>query len=247
MSNREVDYTHYYQRWHDDSDTHFESVAAAEGAWLAPFLPPDSQLPILDVGCGMGFAVAGMQHAGHPNAEGIDADEGQVLKAQRRGLAVTHVRAAHTASWMAERRGRYALVTAIDVLEHVPPQEHIEFLAGVLGLLQQGGTFVCRVPNANSAVSGRYRYGDWTHHTSFTEDSLDFVLYNAGFRKIQITDAAPYRLQLQHFRHPALLLLGFFRVFRRLEFVAEFGRDQGRKIPLSPNIVAVAAKNLAVV
>jgi hypothetical protein len=40
------------------------------------------------------------------------------------------------------------------------------------------------VPNANSIVSSRWRYNDYTHFTSFTEHSLYFVLKNAGLDEI---------------------------------------------------------------
>ena len=36
--------------------------------------------------------------------------------------------------------------------------------------------------------------------------------------------------------------LKFFRLFRRLEVMAELGPDQGKKVPLSLNLLAVADK-----
>ena len=40
------------------------------------------------------------------------------------------------------------------------------------------------MPNANSIVSSRWRYNDYTQFTSFTEHSLYFVLKNAGLDEI---------------------------------------------------------------
>jgi predicted SAM-dependent methyltransferase len=71
------------------------------------------------------------------------------------------------------------------VLEHIPVDEQLPFLRGVNAALKAGGTVVGHVPNPNSLVSNRYRWGDWTHHSSFTKHSIDFVLNNAGFRRLR--------------------------------------------------------------
>jgi SAM-dependent methyltransferase len=238
---RELDYTRYYRRWHDESDAHFEQEVASAERWLSRYWPRDRAAPIVDIGCGMGFVVGSFVRAGFLLAEGIDADAGQVKSAQARHLPVRHVPVTQTLDWMDERRGKYALVTAIDVLEHIPRESQIEFLEGVHAILRPGGTFLCRVPNANSAVSSVYRYIDWTHHFSFTPFSLDFLLYNAGFRDIGIGPTPPFPLS-QRLTRPGLWLLGFFRAFRRLEMIAEFGYAQGHTAPLTQNIVAIVKK-----
>jgi SAM-dependent methyltransferase len=238
---RELDYTRHYRWWHDESDAHFEHEVASAGRWLSPYWPRDKAAPIVDIGCGMGFVVGSFVRAGFSFAEGIDADAGQVRSAQARRLPVSHVPVTDTLTWMNERRGRYALVTAIDVLEHIPRESQLDFLEGVRRILRPGGTFLCRVPNANSAVSNVYRYIDWTHHFSFTQFSLDFVLHNAGFSDIDIAPTPPFPL-FQRLTRPGLWLLGCFRAFRRLEMIAEFGWAQGREAPLTQNIVAIAKK-----
>jgi SAM-dependent methyltransferase len=237
----EVDYTRHYRSWHDDSDAHFEQEVAASGDWLSPYWPQDRFAPILDIGCGMGFVVASFQRAGFQSAEGIDADRGQVRLAQARNLPVSHVPLSATGEWIEKRHGRYALVTAIDVLEHIPTEHQLDFLRGVHGLLRPGGVFICRVPNAYSSVASVLRYDDWTHCISFTRRSLDFVLYNAGFANIRVEATAPLPLYIRLTR-PGQWLLACFRLVRRLQLTAEFGWGQVRNVPLTPNIVAIAEK-----
>jgi SAM-dependent methyltransferase len=238
---REIDYTRHYRWWHDESDSHFEQEVAAAGQWLSRYCPNDRSKCILDIGCGMGFVVAGFLRAGFKSAEGIDADRGQASLATARNLPVSYVPVAETPRWMRDRAGRYALVTAVDVLEHIPRDHQLDFLEGVYNLLEPGGTFLCRVPNANSSFASVYRYCDWTHHCSFTQHSLDFVLYNAGFGDIRIEATHPPPLS-QRLLRPGQWLLGFFRLFRRLEMIAEFGWTQGSRVPLTGNILAVAKR-----
>jgi SAM-dependent methyltransferase len=236
-----LDYTRYYRWWHDESDAHFEQEVAAAEEWLSRYRPNDRSARILDIGCGMGFVVASFLRAGYRAAEGIDADRGQASLAAARNLPVHYVPVAETHRWMRDRAGRYAVVTAVDVLEHIPRDHQLDFLEGVHNLLEPGGTFLCRVPNANSSLASVYRYGDWTHHASFTEHSLDFVLYNAGFAEIRIEATRPQPLSRRLVR-PGQWLLGFFRLFRRLEMISEFGWAQGSRIPLTLNILAIAKR-----
>jgi len=238
-----LDYTRQYARWHDDTDQHFEAMVAYETRWAAPYRPADLETPILDIGCATGFVVASYLRAGYRSVEGIDADVGQIAKARARKLPVEHVPVARTAGWMSVRRGRYGFVSAIDVLEHVPVDAQLAFLRGIVALLRPGGVFLCRVPNANASLAGRFRYDDWTHVCSFTEHSLDFVLFNAGFSDIRVEEAEPPRFRWRNFYGPRQALRLAFRTLRRLEYMAEFGFQSGRTIPLTLNILAIARKS----
>jgi hypothetical protein len=106
--------------------------------------------------------------------------------------------------------------------------------------LEPGGCLICQVPNASSGIASRWRYGDWTHHCSFSETSLDFVLYNAGFTVNIIhggRSEKPTTLPL-HFATPGQgtwLLYRLFHTLRRLEYMVELGSTERRPIPLTPN------------
>jgi len=136
----------------------------------------------------------------------------------------------------------YDIITAFDVLEHIPSSQQISFVKAINNALKPGGVFILTVPNANSVLASRNRYIDYTHHVLFTEVSLDFVLYNAGFREIDIKPldyiipSASVKSIIQR------ILLRYFRMRRRLEMIAELGSTWGKKIPLSFNIIAKAKK-----
>ena len=239
MPTGEIDYTRHYRHFHDCSDRHFAVMATSWAERLAQMLPPDRNSR-LEIGCGTGFAIGGLAKAGFNNVEGIDADRGQVEEGQRRGLPIQHVQVGDTLAYLASMPESFDVALAFDVLEHVPIAAQIDFLKGIFSILKPGGLFLCQVPNCNSGVAMRYRYIDWTHHCSFSERSLDFVLFNSGFEEIRIVEATPnvFPKQLRLKPLAGWGFRSFFRLFHRLELASECGWSAAKQFPLSPNIVA---------
>jgi SAM-dependent methyltransferase len=59
--------------------------------------------------------------------------------------------------------GEYDLIVALDVFEHIPPDQSIEFLRGLAQKLSAGGRIVLRFPNADSWIGNPFQNGDVTH------------------------------------------------------------------------------------
>jgi SAM-dependent methyltransferase len=242
-----LDYTRYYRHWHDGTQQHFDAMARYFADKLKPSLVSlNREARILEVGCGGGFALGGLHLLGFRNAVGCDADAGQVADAVRCGVAAAHVPVAEFAGWLATQAANgFDAVLLFDVLEHVPVADQRPFLFTLRGALRDGGLILCQVPNANSILFGRYRYGDWTHSSAFTEHSLDFVLFNSGFDDIVVTEADPPVVPPLDGRFPKALPLWLlrvgFRALRRLQFFAEGGRAFARA-PMTPNILATARR-----
>jgi 2-polyprenyl-3-methyl-5-hydroxy-6-metoxy-1,4-benzoquinol methylase len=198
------DYSIYYRRFHDDSQMHAETMARMMGNLLQAHLPKERSAPIIDVGCGFGFALRAMRNFGYTNLLGLEMSPEQAKMSRNAGFNV--VVTDDTIAWLDTNREQFAFAALLDVLEHVPIHRQIEFTRAIHQALQPGGKLFLTVPNANSILSPRWRYNDYTHHSSFTEHSLYFVLKNAGFDQIKIDPSKglaqfPWRLWRRHARH----------------------------------------------
>ena len=71
------DYSIYYGRFHDDSDKHAEEAAVWIRKILEPHMPADQSLPVIDVGCGYGFALRAMRNMGFKNVMGLEVSAEQ--------------------------------------------------------------------------------------------------------------------------------------------------------------------------
>ena len=236
-----TDYSRIYSKWHSTAPEHVAEMKEHFARFAGNVLPADRHARVLDIGCAMGFALRWLRDLGYSNAEGIDVDEGLVRQCREQNLPAALVEDA--AAWLAGRPGAFDLVFAFDLVEHLPPEKQLDLCRAVHAALAPGGRFVCTVPNASSALAGRWRYMCWTHRSSFTEHSLDYLLYNAGFRDIQIGGLdlmAPPRSLQGHLR---LVLQKAFRGFRRLEMATEIGWREARNVPLELDLRGTATKS----
>ena len=238
------DYLRHYSRWHDDSDQHFERMVAGYERKLGRLLGDLGGRSVLEIGCGTGFCLGALQRMGLARLEGIDSDAGQVEASRSRSLPARLVRPAEFQAYSEENSATFDYVLLFDVLEHLPGEARLDFLREVWSMLKPGGRLVCQVPNASSIVATRYRYIDATHHVSFTEASLDFELYRAGFDEIVITEADP--IERPWWRRPReVMRWGLHKTMRyviRRCYELEVGARDAWRMPLTPNIIGMAIR-----
>lgn len=247
IDHAELDYRRHYSVWHRDTPEHRREMKSGQRRALSHYLDWESMPKgaALDLGCGMGFTLEMLGDLGFSPAIGMDRDAGQIEICRKHGLQA--IRTDDLAEVARAWPGKFKIITAFDFIEHMPGAAALELLRKVYAMLDDDGVFVCTVPNATSALAERWRYIDFTHFESFTEHSLDFLLHNSGFSRIEVRDADPDFLRRPPwvFVRPRTFLVWINRVmaraFRRWQCRVELGIE-GRDVPLSLNLLGIARK-----
>lgn len=237
------DYSIHYRTWHNESEAHVADMTKYYQGVLGTHLPTPHGKRLLDVGCGMGLALRAMKDYGFDWVHGIDVSPEQIAACRRLGESCELVEDTH--AYLSNCQERYDVVLLLDVLEHIPVGEQIEVMRALLSVIEPGGRVIITVPNATSPLAARWRYIDFTHHSSFTEHSLRFVLLNAGFSPVEIPGQGPLkrpslRFWKRGFR-PALAKW-LVRYFWRLALMTEIPQEHIDEISLELNLIAVAYK-----
>jgi SAM-dependent methyltransferase len=172
-----------------DDDAEFARAGRLEAQRFRRFLPADTTRPILDVGCGSGAFLDALRSFGYTRLEGVDLSPAQVEAGRARGLngitltpAVDHLRL---------YPGRYALITAFNVLEHQTRAELFELLDAIYAALAPGGRLIAVVPNAKGLFGAHVRFNDITHELSFTPQSVAQVCGVTGFECEAVMEHGP--------------------------------------------------------
>src|SRR5262249_23225870 len=126
---------------------------------------------------------------GYRRAEGVDVSPEQVSLAHRLGLP--NVLQGDILDFVSRLRAELDVVLLIDVLEHIDKQGTLDLLDAIREALRPGGTLVIHVPNAEGIFGMRVRYGDFTHETAYTAQSMAQVLRVCGFEHIQTFEERP--------------------------------------------------------
>jgi 2-polyprenyl-3-methyl-5-hydroxy-6-metoxy-1,4-benzoquinol methylase len=178
------DYSIQYSQFHDESYEHAQQMADSLIGVLKQDIPTDRTIPVLDIGCGQGFALLALKKLGFNQLQGLEISQEQASQCRKNGIKVDV--SVNTIEWLHHHQSEFKLVLLLDVLEHIPVNNQIDFMRAVHGVMAPNGKLVLTVPNANSVLFGRWRHIDFTHFSSYTEHSLFFVLRNAGFESIKL-------------------------------------------------------------
>ncbi|MEK7629877.1 MAG: class I SAM-dependent methyltransferase [Patescibacteria group bacterium] len=157
--------------------------------YFSVFLPENKEAKIIDLGCGEGALINWLQDLGFKNAEGIDVSSEQIELGRKFGIK--NLKEANILEFIRDKGNLYDLIFLRDVLGHFDKEGVLLVLDSVFKSLRAGGVLIVKTPNAESPLSGRLRYGDFTHDVSFTGSSLKQVLMVCGFKNIRIYPMRP--------------------------------------------------------
>lgn len=246
----EYDYGVHFREFHQTGLEYAEKQADWNLQTLMPYLPVARGIDVLDIGCGMGFALLAFKKFGYKTVLGVDIDQSQIDACREIGLDAEKI--SDLATYLKLNPKRFGLISLFDVLEHIRPDKQIETLRDIHEALAPGGRLLVKVPNASSIVAARWQFIDFTHFTSYTEYSIRYAIRTAGFARVDV----PATENLEP--RPSLRLTTLFtagtwvqlkrwivRRTWRMVMSVEFGDDYVSKIPLGLNLMAIADKEPA--
>jgi 2-polyprenyl-3-methyl-5-hydroxy-6-metoxy-1,4-benzoquinol methylase len=172
-----------------------------EGAflwWDHKYLPLlaglDRDAAILEVGCGSGGLLAYLGRRGFSHAFGVDISDEQIALAQRRGVAAEQ----HDAvAYLAANGQHFQAILAIDVLEHFTRDELNYLVKHLFNATKPGGRLIVQTANGAGLNPGQVIYGDLTHQTIFTPESLGQLLGSVGFDKLAFYETGPIAVRVR--------------------------------------------------
>lgn len=150
--------------------------------------------PVLDLGCGRGELLSLLRDAGVA-ASGVDAEADMVVYAQGEGLAVEQADAREALA--ARDDGSLGAVTALQLLEHLPPAAIVSLLELAHAKLRPGGLLVAETINPSSVAALRNYFADLTHAQPLVPETLELLVRGAGFRDpetVYLNDSLDYAI-----------------------------------------------------
>jgi SAM-dependent methyltransferase len=133
---------------------------------------------LLDIGAGSGILVEQAANKGY-EAEGVEPSRWLQRKAQERGLAV------YPGAFPNEHiKGRYDVMTVIDVIEHV--SDPLQLLSDANKYLNENGVLIIITPDVHSLAAKMLGWKWWhfrvAHIGYFNKNTLRLVTEKTGFR-----------------------------------------------------------------
>jgi 2-polyprenyl-3-methyl-5-hydroxy-6-metoxy-1,4-benzoquinol methylase len=166
-----------------------EAFARAYRWYLERWLPSDTSLPWVDLGCGQGQLMSLAHEAGFSAVVGVDMSSEMLAGCRELSLDVVQEDAAEFI-----RRSEpesFGVVSAFDFLEHLPRNAALMLLRDVRRTLKPGGVVLIKVPNGASPNVGDIFFSDLTHESMWTPASITQLATLAGFSRIDIREVGP--------------------------------------------------------
>jgi SAM-dependent methyltransferase len=156
--------------------------------------------PLLDLGCGRGELLALLRDAG-VEARGVDADADMVAFSRGEGLSVEQGDA--LAALEAVDDGSLGAVTALQLVEHLPPAVLLRLLALAAAKLRPGGLLLLETINPASPQALLNYFSDLTHAQPLVPATLELLVHEAGFADVEVRFLNPPAERLREIELPA--------------------------------------------
>lgn len=175
-----------------DSQLSADSLSSYFARCEYKFLPllerlrPEST--ILELGCGSGYMLEFLKRCGFTQVKGIDISKEQVELAINRGH---DAEVADVFNYLNGKDDTFDAIVALDFIEHFHKEELMTLIPLIFRSLKKSGTLILQTPNGEGLFPREIIYGDLTHLTIFTPNSLRQILKETGFQGFRFIDTGP--------------------------------------------------------
>ncbi|MDQ6672762.1 MAG: class I SAM-dependent methyltransferase [Chloroflexota bacterium] len=206
--------------------------------WDHKYLPLlsdlDTAAPMLEIGCGDGGLLAYLGRRGFSNAAGLDISPEQVQVAKARGV---RAEVGDVFESLAGRAGTLAAIIGVDVFEHFSRDELMRLAPLLHAALQPGGRLLVQTANGAGLFPGQVIYGDLTHMTIFTPQSLDQLLRASGFVDLAFYETGPIPIRLR-----GKVDVAVWGAIKRLASAVRYIETGKRQVVWTENFICLARK-----
>lgn len=134
----------------------------------------------------------------------------------------------------------FDIVTAFDVLEHIPREHLVNFLQQVRRIAAADARIVLRVPNCQCAAGLLNQFGDATHVTMLSGPIVQQLCFQAGLATLHVRESME---AIHPGSHLKSLLRPLQRVARHLAKIIFRLLWSSGSTPLSTNVTVIAIPN----
>ena len=111
---------------------------------------------VLDIGCGTGNMTANLSHVfPERKIEGLDLNL-RVLSFAKQFNSNSNIEYKYENAFNQKNLGRFSACFAVEILEHIPPLMHNQFIDGCLAALKPGGLLFLTTPNELDTPDAEY-------------------------------------------------------------------------------------------
>lgn len=143
---------------------------------------------ILELGAGSGGFLAWLRDRGFKNATGVDVSSEQSRLAHAHGVVIE---VADVFDYLRENTRLFDVIVGIDFAEHFSRSELMRLIPLIASRLRVRGVLILQTPNGSGLFAGQVLFGDLTHMTVLTPDSIRQLLSLHGFGEFEFFETGP--------------------------------------------------------
>jgi 2-polyprenyl-3-methyl-5-hydroxy-6-metoxy-1,4-benzoquinol methylase len=195
-----TDKTDYRQRLYENYATlvmrtsgTFDVAAAdrwgkAYDHYLRDWLPTDREVAILDVACGAGKLLHFFKRRGYSKLTGVDLSPEQVARARQ---VIPEIVEGDVLAFLESHQNHFDIITGLDIIEHLDKPTVVRFFDACFQALRPNGRLILETVNADTPMGMPILYGDFTHESCFTQQTLVSLMRMTGFSAIEVRETGP--------------------------------------------------------